>query len=116
DIQDFLVVCPAATSFGQALDWTGEVYRAAGALMAEKGALQGVADEGGWWPAFAANEEAIETLVRAIERAGFRPGPDVAIALDVAASEFGKGGRYRLGLEKRELDTGGMIDLLTGWL
>jgi enolase len=116
DIQDFLVVCPGARSFAEALDWTGEVYRAAGALMAEKGALQGVADEGGWWPAFAANEEAIETLVRAIERAGLKPGPEVAIALDVAASEFGDGGRYRLGLEKRELDTGGMIELLSGWL
>ena len=116
DIQDFLVVCPAATSFAEALDWTAEVYRAAGALMREAGTLQGVADEGGWWPAFSTNEQALETLVRAIERAGFAPGRQVAIALDIAASEFGRDGRYRLGLEGRALDTDGMIRLLTGWI
>lgn len=116
DIQDFLVICPAATSFAEALDWTAEVYRAAGAIMKERGLLQGVADEGGWWPAFTANEQALETLVKAIERAGFRPGEQVAIALDIAATDFGKGGRYRLGLEGRELDTDGMIRMLLGWL
>jgi enolase len=116
DIQDFLVICPEATSFAQALDWTAEVYRAAGAIMKERGLLQGVADEGGWWPAFTANEQALETLVRAIERAGFAPGSQVAIALDIAATDFGKGGRYRLGLEGRELDTEGMIRLLLGWI
>jgi len=116
DVQDFLVACPAASSFAEALDWTAEVYRAAGALMKEAGTLQGVADEGGWWPAFSANEQALETLVRAIERAGFAPGRQVAIALDIAASEFGRDGRYRLGLEGRELDTAGMVELLTGWV
>jgi len=115
DIQDFLVVCPAATSFAEALDWTAEVYRAAGALMAEAGTLFGVADEGGWWPAFKTNEAALETLVLAIQRAGFKPGPQVAIALDVAATELGRGGKYKLGLENRELDTDGMIRLLAGW-
>lgn len=116
DVQDFLVMCPAAATFAEALDWTAEVYRAAGALMRQRGTLQGVADEGGWWPAFSANEQALETLVRAIEQAGFAPGRQVAIALDIAASEFGRGGRYRLGLDKRELDTAGMIELLTGWI
>jgi enolase len=116
DIQDFLVVCPAATSFAQALDWTAEVYRAAGELMKEAGTLQGVADEGGWWPAFATNEQGLETLVAAIERAGFTPGSQIAIALDVAASEFGRGGKYRLALDARELDSDGMIKLLTGWI
>ncbi|MCW3475368.1 phosphopyruvate hydratase [Limobrevibacterium gyesilva] len=116
DIQDFLIVCPAAASFAQALDWTAEVYRAAGKLMQEAGTLQGVADEGGWWPAFTTNEQALEMLVRAIERAGLIPGQQVAIALDIAASEFGKGGRYRLGLEGRELDSAGMIGMLTGWI
>jgi enolase len=116
DIQDFLVACPAARSFAEALDWTAEVYRAAGGLMKEAGRSAGVADEGGWWPDFAANEDALETLVRAIERAGFAPGAQVAIALDVAASDFGRGGRYRLGLENREIDTDGMIRLLAGWV
>ncbi|MDE2517152.1 MAG: phosphopyruvate hydratase [Rhodospirillales bacterium] len=116
DIQDFMVMCPAAESFAQALDWTAEVYRAAGQLMAEAGTLAGVADEGGYWPAFATNEQALETLVRAIERAGFRPGEQVGIALDIAASEFGKNGRYRLALEERELDSAGMIGLLQSWV
>ncbi|HUD58946.1 MAG TPA: phosphopyruvate hydratase [Acetobacteraceae bacterium] len=116
DIQDFLIVCPAAESFAQALNWTAEVYRAAGELMKEAGTLAGVADEGGWWPSFATNEQALETLVHAIERAGYKPGTQVAIALDVAASEFGRGGKYKLALEDKELDTGGMIKLLTGWI
>jgi enolase len=116
DIQDFMVVCPGAASFVQALDWTAEVYRSAGRLMAEAGRLKGVADEGGFWPEFESNEQALEMLLRAIEAAGYLPGEQVAIALDVAASELGRGGRYRLGLEGRELDTGGMIELLLGWL
>ena len=116
DVQDFMVVCPGASTFAEALEWTAEVYRAAGALMAEAGKLRGIADEGGYWPDFATNEDALATLLRAIERAGLRPGEQVAIALDVAASEFGQNGVYRLGLEGRELDSEGMIDLLLGWL
>jgi enolase len=116
DVQDFMVVCPGASTFAEALDWTAEVYRAAGALMAAAGKRRGVADEGGYWPEFATNEEALGMLARAIERAGFAPGEQVAIALDVAASEFGRNGRYRLGLEGRELDSQGMIALLMGWL
>jgi enolase len=116
DIQDFMVVCPGARSFAEALDWTAEVYRAAGALMAESGKLKGVADEGGYWPDFATNEEALEMLIRAIERAGLVPRDQVAIALDVAASELGQNGRYALGLEGRELNSEGMIVLLMGWL
>ncbi len=116
DIQDFMVMCPAAENFAQALDWTAEVYRAAGALMKEAGTLAGVADEGGWWPMFDRNEQALDMLVRAIERAGFRPGEQVGIALDIASSEFGRNGRYKLALEDRELDSAGMIKLLTGWI
>jgi enolase len=116
DVQDFMVTCPTARSFAEALDRTAEVYRAAGELMTARGLVQGVADEGGWWPAFASNEEALESLVRAIERAGFTPGREVAVALDVAASEFGAGGRYRLALDGRELDADGMIAMLGGWI
>jgi len=85
-------------------------------LMREAGKLAGVADEGGWWPVFDRNEEALDMLVRAIERAGFRPGEQVGIALDIAASEFGRDGRYKLALEDRTLDSAGMIELLTGWI
>jgi enolase len=116
DIQDFMVVCPAAETFAQALDWTAEVYRAAGQLMEAAGSLAGVADEGGWWPSFSTNEQALNTLVAAIEKAGFRPGEQVGIALDIAASEFGASGRYKLALDGTELTTEGMVELLTGWI
>ena len=116
DVQDFMVVCPGATSFAQALEWTAEVYRHAGLLMAQRGSLSGVADEGGWWPDFSSNEQALEVLVLSIERAGFIPGDQVAIALDIAASEFGRQGQYRLGLESRALDSDGMVEMLLGWI
>ncbi|EHR72166.1 phosphopyruvate hydratase [Burkholderiales bacterium JOSHI_001] len=115
DIQDFMVVCPGARCFAQALEWTAEVYRHAGLLMQSRGARFGVADEGGWWPAFDTNEEALEALLTAIERAHFVPGEQVAMALDIAASDFGHGGRYVLGLERRELDSDGLIELLLRW-
>lgn len=115
DIQDFMVMCPGASSFAQALEWTAEVYFAAGAIMKEAGKLQGVADEGGYWPAFRSNEEALDTLVASILKAGFRGGDDVAISLDVAASEFGRNGTYTLALDDRKLDTAAMIDMLGRW-
>jgi enolase 1/2/3 len=116
DIQDLMVMALAAKTFDQALEMTAHVYHAAGELMRDAGKLRGVADEGGWWPEFASNEEAIETLVRAIARAGFVPGDEIAISLDIAASEFGANGRYRLGLDGRTLDSDGMCELLLGWL
>ena len=116
DVQDFMVIAVGARSFDQAIEWTAEVYRAAGEMMAERGALAGVADEGGFWPAFDNNEAAIEALLRAIERAGFTPGDEIALSLDIAASQFHQHGRYRLARDDRVLDTDGMVEMLTGWL
>lgn len=116
DVQDFMVMAPGAASFDQALEWTAEVYRAAGVLMGERGRLQGVADEGGFWPAFDSNEEALDALMEAIERAGLVSGEEIAISLDIAASEFYENGVYRLALDRTELDTDEMIDMLMGWL
>jgi enolase len=116
DIQDFMVMPVGASTFAQALEMTAEVYLAAGALMTEAGKRQGVADEGGYWPVFDANEEALEMLTRAIEKAGFKGGSDMAISLDIAASEFGAKGQYRLGLDRRSLDSAGMIDMLGRWI
>ena len=116
DIQDFMVIATGASSFSHALEMTAEVYRAAGELMAERGALAGVADEGGWWPQFSRNEDALDALVASIERAGYTPGDEVAIALDIASSEFGQGGRYRLALENQELDSDGLCERLVGWI
>jgi enolase len=111
-----MVVARSASSVEQALEMTAEVYMAAGRLMAARDAISGVADEGGFWPAFATNEEAIETLLRAIEAAGYTPGDEMAISLDIAASELGRDGRYRLGLESRSIDSDAMIEMLGGWL
>jgi enolase len=116
DVQDFMVIATGATSFAQAMEMTAEVYRAAGELMAARGVLAGVADEGGWWPSFARNEDALDTLVAAIEKAGYTPGRDVAIALDIAASEFGQGGHYRLALENQELDSDALCERLVRWV
>ena len=116
DIQDLMVVCPSAASFAEALDRTAAIYRAAGRLMAERGLLQGVADEGGYWPAFASNEDALEALTRSIDAAGLEPGRDAAIALDIAASQFGSAGRYTLARDGRSLDSDGMIDLIGRWI
>jgi len=116
DIQDFMIMCPSAPSFESAIARTAEVYRHAGLLMQEAGVLAGTADEGGWWPAFDSNEAALDMLVRSIEAAGFVPGDEVHISLDVAASEFFDGAGYRLALDGRVLEPEGMVELLAGWL
>lgn len=116
DIQDFMVMVPGATSFEEVMEITNEIYFAAGDIMAQRGARAGVADEGGWWPNFRSNEEALETLIAAIEKAGETPGERVVISLDVAASEFGENGSYTLALEDRKLDSGALIDMLGRWL
>ncbi len=115
DIQDVMVMPVGAASFDQAMVWCAEVYAAAGLLMAERGALAGVADEGGWWPAFETNEAALEAVVRAIEVAGLEPGSDMAISLDIAATTLLDDGRYRLALDGRALDGDEMAEMLLGW-
>ena len=115
DIQDYLVIAIGAQSFAQACEWTAEVYRAAAAAMVRRSKLNGVADEGGVWPDFSANEEGLDHLTRAIEDAGLRPARDVGIALDIAASEFATDGGYRLALEGRDLTTDEMIGMLDRW-
>lgn len=116
DVQDFMVMVPGATSFDEALEITAEIYHAAGAIMARKGLSAGVADEGGWWPNFASNEAALETLCEAIIAAGETPGKRVVLSLDIAASEFGRAGNYRLALEDRDLTSDQMIDMLGRWI
>lgn len=116
DVQDFMIMCPAASSFTEALEWTAEVYRAAGSLMKQAGKLQGVADEGGYWPAFDCNEDALDTLMQAIGDTGLQAGKQVGISLDIAASEFGRDGHYTLALDGQRLDTDQMISMLGRWL
>lgn len=116
DIQDLMVIALKAASFDEAMEVTARVYYAAGALMRESSRIAGVADEGGFWPLFDSNEEAIETLIRAIERAGLRPGEDVGISLDIAASELGSGGRYGFGLGAKQFSSEQLGEMLLGWL
>ena len=116
DVQDYMIVCIGAGSFAEALEWTAQVYTAAGKRLAKRGALQGVADEGGYWPAFKTNEEGLSELVGAIADAGLEPGADVAIALDIAASQFYRGGAYHLALEGRTLSAEQMHAMLLRWI
>lgn len=115
DIQDFLVMPVGASSMDEALAMVAEVYRAAGQLMADAGKRAGVADEGGWWPDFDGNEDALQMLALAIDKAGYRNG-EVVISLDIAASEFGRDGIYRPALEGRAFTTDEWIDVLLGWV
>ena len=96
DIQEFMIVPAGAGSFGEALRIGVEVFHALKKLLKEKGLSTGVGDEGGFAPSLPGNEAALDFVLRAVERAGYRPGEDVFLALDPAASEFGKQGRYRL--------------------
>ncbi|MEK6243350.1 MAG: enolase C-terminal domain-like protein [Pseudomonadota bacterium] len=116
DVQDLMIICTGAGSFTESLEWTAEVYRAAGARLAKRNALHGVADEGGYWPAFNSNEEALAELTGAISNAGFEPGAEVAIALDIAATQLWRGGRYHLALENRRLSAEQMHAMLLGWI
>jgi enolase len=115
DVQDFLMIPIGAKSFDQAITMTAEVYRAAGLIMDEAGLMRGVADEGGWWPEFTTNEQALQKAVQAIERAGLRPGEDVVLAIDVAASQFEQDGQYQLAADGLTLDTPSLIDHLELW-
>jgi len=115
DIQDFLVMPIGAQSFDEALVMVANVYHAAGRLMEQRGKRLGVADEGGWWPDFSSNEEALQTLTLAIEAAGYAH-EQVSIAIDVAASEFGSRGEYTLGLDKRIYSTEEWLEVLLRWV
>ena len=115
DVQDFMVMCPRAGTFRRALEITDDVYRAAGRLMQERGPLSGVADEGGWWPDFTSNEDALDVLTRAIEASGHRPGEDVWISLDIAANELGDAQGYRLALDDRQLSGEEMAARIIEW-
>ena len=115
DIQDLMVMPIGARSFDEALVMAAEVYRVAGTILAGMHRLAGVADEGGWWPLFDSNEEALEVLSRSIEKAGYS-NDQVAISLDIAATQLNSNGRYRTNLDHHEYDAGQWLELLLGWV
>jgi enolase len=116
DLQDYMVICTGAGSFAEALEWTAQIYAAAGKRLAKRGALQGVADEGGYWPAFKSNEEGLAELLGAISDAGLEPGVDAGIALDIAATQLYRGGSYHLALENRTLSAEQLHAMLLRWI
>jgi enolase len=124
DFQEFMVAPVGAASFAEAVRAGAEVFAALRVLLHDAGHSTGQGDEGGFAPSLASNEAAVEVILRAIERAGYRPGEDVAIALDPAVSSIlveGTGhddvtGRYHLAREGRTLDSGELIDLWSDWI
>jgi enolase len=102
DLQEFMIVPVGAKQFGEALRMATEVFHTLKALLKKRGLNTAVGDEGGFAPDLESNEEALSLIVEAIETAGYRPGRDVALALDPAASEFYEKGRYRLEAEKQQ--------------
>ena len=112
DFQEFMVMPVGAPSFGEALRWGVETYHALKAVLHERGLSTAVGDEGGFAPNLGSNEEAVRVLVEAIERAGFQAGDEMALALDVASTEFFTDGRYSLAGEGRELSPSELVALL----
>jgi len=117
DIQEFMLVPAGAESFSAAIRMGAEVFHALRTLLREKGLSTGVGDEGGFAPALGSNTAALDLFLLAIERAGYRPGDDVLLALDVAASEFAdEGGRYRFRVEQKERTAEQMVELYESML
>jgi len=116
DLQEFMIVPAGAESFDEALRCGAEVFHALKKVLTGRGFATGVGDEGGFAPDLPSNEAAIEVILEAIDKAGYRPGRDVWLALDVASSEFHDDGRYYLKSEDRSFDAAGFIDYLEAWV
>ena len=117
DLQEFMVMPVGAPSFSEALRWGAETYHALRKVLKARGYNTNVGDEGGFAPSLGSNEEAVEVVLRAIEGAGYRPGEDIWIALDPAASEiFEENGTYHLKKEGRRLDGAQMVAFYEEWV
>jgi|UniRef100_UPI0037844953 enolase len=116
DIQDFMIMALTAKSYDETLEVTSNVFHAAADIMRQRGTLAGVADEGGYWPMFDRNEDVFDALLAAIELAGYTPGREVGISLDIAATDLFHDGHYTLGLEKRRFTTEEFAALMIEWV
>jgi len=116
DFQEFMIVPAGAPNFREALRWGSEVYQALKDVLKRGGHSTGVGDEGGFAPVLHGNVEAVENIVKAIDKAGFKPGPDILIGIDVAASSIYEEGRYNLKTEKRKAGAEEMIALYSDWI
>lgn len=116
DMQEFMILPVGAPSFSEALRYGAEVFHALKAVLSAKGMNTAVGDEGGFAPDLSSNEEAIEMILSAIDKAGYRAGSDICLGLDVASSEFYEAGKYVLASENRSFDAAGFTDYLSAWV
>jgi len=116
DMQEFMILPVGAPSFSEALRYGTEIFHSLKSVLGAKGMNTAVGDEGGFAPDLSSNEEAIEVILTAIDKAGYRAGTDIYLGLDVASSEFYDSGKYILASENRSFDAVGFADYLAGWV
>lgn len=116
DMQEFMIIPAGAPSFSEALRYGAEIFHTLKKVLHKKGLSTGVGDEGGFAPNLPSNQAAIEMILEAISNAGYRPGDDVYLGLDVASSEFYRDGQYHLESEKRALSSEEFVDYLADWV
>ncbi len=116
DLQEFMIAPVGAPSFREALRWGAETFHALKKVLKDRGLATGVGDEGGFAPSLKSNHEAVELILQAIEAAGYKPGEDIFVALDPAASEFYSDGKYVLAKEGRTLTSAEMVDFYADWV
>jgi len=116
DLQEFMIMPVGASTFAEGLRWGVEVYHALKGVLKARGYSTSIGDEGGFAPSLKANVEAVEVILAAIEKAGYKPGEQIRLALDPAASEFFEGGKYVLKKEGRILTGAEMVEFYAGWV
>jgi enolase len=116
DLQEFMIAPVGAPSFHEALRWGAETYHALKSVLKGQGFSTGVGDEGGFAPAFKKNADAVENILKAIEKAGYKPGRDIGICLDPAASGFYEDGFYNLRTEGRKVKAEEMVKMYAEWV
>lgn len=115
DFQEFMVAPVGAPNFREALRWGSEVYHTLKSVLKDGGYSTGVGDEGGFAPALKKNSDAVELILKAIEKAGYKPGEDIALALDPAVSEIYDEGLYNLRTEGRKVTSAELVDIWKSW-
>ena len=116
DLQEFMIAPVGAPNFHEALRWGSEIYHALKDVLKSRGYSTGVGDEGGFSPALKTNSEAIELILKSIEKAGYHPGEQILIALDPASSSFYEDGLYNLRTEGRRITSEQMVEMYDEWL
>ncbi|RPJ03488.1 MAG: phosphopyruvate hydratase [Candidatus Aminicenantes bacterium] len=116
DLQEFMIAPIGAPNFREALRWGAETYHALKSVLKSGGFTTGVGDEGGFAPAFKRNADAVEAILKAIEKAGYEPGADIVLAIDGAVSSIYEDGLYNLRTENKKVDAGGMVAMYEEWV